>query len=170
MDSALLVLRVVVGLYLAAHGAQKLFGWWGGPGYATTVQMMGSHLGYRPAWFWTAGLVAAELIGGLLMALGLLGPIGPLAVASTMVGATFSAHWGKGAFGQNGGFEMTLTNLAVAIAVAVAGSGAYSLDTVLGLSVPTVVAEVFAVLVFAGVLLSLATRRVPQPQTQAQAA
>jgi putative oxidoreductase len=166
MDSAVLILRVVVGLYIAAHGAQKLFGWWGGPGYKGTVGMMGSMLGLRPGWLWASSLMMAEVVGGVLMALGLFGSIGPIAVAATMLGATVLAHWGKGPWGAKGGYEMTITNLAVAVAVALTGVGRFSVDALLGLEIPLVASEVVAVLAVIGVVLSVVTRRAAQLQPQ----
>jgi len=81
LDTALLLLRSVVGLYVAAHGARFLFGWFGGLGLSGTQAFMGSRLGFRPAWLWAFGLGLAEFGGGVLTALGLLGPIGPIGIA-----------------------------------------------------------------------------------------
>ena len=80
-----LVLRLTVGLLMAAHGAQKLLGWFGGPGLTATVGGFGGMLGLRPARLWVTVLTVAEVVGGLLMAIGLLGPVGPLAVAGAML-------------------------------------------------------------------------------------
>src|SRR5579871_2934104 len=80
-DSGILILRLVVGLYIAAHGAQKLFGWFDGPGLNGTIGAMGGGLGFRPASLWVTVLTLAEVVGGALMVLGFLGPIGPLSVA-----------------------------------------------------------------------------------------
>jgi putative oxidoreductase len=166
MDSAVLILRVVVGVYIAAHGAQKLFGWWGGPGYKGAIGFMGSMLRLRPDWLWATSLMVAEVVGGTLMAVGLFGSIGPIAVAATMLGATIFAHWGKGPWGSKGGYEMTVTNLAVAVAVALTGVGRYSVDALLGLEMPLVASEVVAVLAVIGVLLSVVTRRTAQLEPQ----
>ena len=95
-------------------------------------------LGLRPAWLWATSLMVAELVGGVLMAVGLLGALGPILVAGTMLGATVLAHWGKGPWLAKGGYELTLTNLAVAAGVALIGVGRYSLDAWLGLEVPLV--------------------------------
>ncbi|MBV9578685.1 MAG: DoxX family protein, partial [Chloroflexi bacterium] len=90
---------------------------------------------------------------------------------AAMLSATLVPHWAKGPFGTNGGYELTLTNLAVAIGVGLAGPGAYSLDQWLGISVPAPVSEVLAVVAVVGVLVGLVSRRAvaSQPQTQTQA-
>ena len=169
MDTALLILRLVVGLYLAAHGAQKLFGWFEGHGFAASQGMIGGMLGYRPAWLWTLAVGLAELVGGLLFALGLLSPIGAIGLAAAMLSATLVPHWSKGPFGSKGGYELTLTNLAVAVAVGLASPGTYSLDHWLGISVPVTYAEVIALVAVVGVLVGIVSRRAAaaQPQTQA---
>ena len=166
MDTAVLILRVVIGLYIGGHGAQKLFGWWGGHGLQATITALGGGLRLRPAWLWATSLAVAEFVGGVLMVLGLFGAIGPILVAGTMLGATLLAHWGKGPWISTGGYELTVTNLAASAAVALAGVGRYSLDAVLDLQVPLTVTEVVAVLVVVGVLVSVATRGAQlQPQT-----
>src|ERR1044072_3276783 len=83
-DLGLLVARVVLGLLMAAHGAQKLFGWFGGYGIAGTGGFMES-LGFRPGRFFAAAAGTTEFAGGLLVALGLLGPLGPAMIISTMI-------------------------------------------------------------------------------------
>ncbi len=149
MDVALLVLRVAVGLYVAAHGAQKLFGWFGGGGVNGTAGFFG-------------GL--AETGGGLAMAVGFLNPLGPIGVGASMVTATLIVHWPKGPLAQNGGYELTLTNLAVAVAVALAGAGHYSLDALFRISLPNWFSIAVAVVTVAVVAVSIATRRVPAQQ------
>jgi putative oxidoreductase len=169
MNFALLLLRLVVGLYVASHGAQKLLGWFGGHGFAGTQAMFGGMLGFRPARFWALAASLAEFVGGLLMALGLLGPLGPIGVATAMLTAIVVAHWSKGPFAMEGGYELPLTNLIVAVAVALAGPGAYALDSVFGIAVPGAYGEVVALLAVIGVIVSLATRHIPAPQPQTQA-
>jgi len=158
-DTGILIVRLIVGLYVAGHGAQKLFGWFGGPGIDATVGGMGSHLGLRPARFWATSLSATEVLGGLLMAIGFLGPLGPIAVAGTMLGATVFGHWANGPWIAKGGYELTVTNLAVALAVALLGTGSLSVDAWLGLAVPPPASEVFAALVILGVLAAGLSRR-----------
>lgn len=166
MDIALLILRVVVGLYLAGHGVQKLFGWFGGPGLKGTEGFLGGVLGFRPArlWAWAASL--AETGGGLLMALGLLGPLGPIGVLASQLTATLVVHWAKGPWVTKGGYELTLTNMAVAVAVAIAGVGAYSVDAWLGISVPVWISGVIAALALVGVLVAIGSRKAPVQQVQ----
>ncbi len=169
MDVALLILRITVGLYVAAHGAQKLFGWFGGPGLQGTEGFLGGMLGFRPARVWAPAVSLAEVGGGLLLALGLLGPLGPIGVASSMITATIVVHWAKGPWGSEGGYEQTLTNLAVAIAVAIAGVGGYSVDAWLGISIPLWISLAVAAVALVGVLVAIGTRKAPT-QVRAQAA
>lgn len=170
MDTALLILRIVVGLYVAAHGAQKLFGWFGGPGLKGTEGFLGGMLGFRPARLWAPAVAVAETGGGLLMVLGFLNPLGPIGVSTSMVTATVVVHWSKGPWGSEGGYEQTLTNLAVAAAIAVAGAGRYSLDGLLGISLPAWLSIVIAVLALAGVLTAIIGRRVPVQEAPPQPA
>ncbi len=164
MDVALLVLRVAVGLYVAAHGAQKLFGWFGGGGVNGTAGFFGGMLGFRPAKLWVVTDGLAETGGGLAMAVGFLNPLGPIGVGASMVTATLIVHWPKGPLAQNGGYELTLTNLAVAVAVALAGAGHYSLDALFRISLPNWFSIAVAVVTVAVVAVSIATRRVPAQQ------
>jgi putative oxidoreductase len=107
MDLGLLVLRLVVGLTLATHGAQKLFGWFGGYGLAGTGGFM-EQLGFRPGR--RAALMAglSETVGGLLLALGAATPLAAALIVGVMLVATFSVHWTKGFFNRNGGYEYPL--------------------------------------------------------------
>jgi len=162
MDIGLLVLRLAVGLTMAAHGGQKLFGWFGGYGLAGTGGFMES-LGFRPGRVHAALAGTAETVGGLLLALGLLTPVGSALVIAVMVVAIGSVHLPKGFFVSDGGSEYNLVIMAAVAALAFTGPGAYSLDAVEGLELagwlPGVVAVV-AGLVFGGG--ALAARR-PAP-------
>lgn len=161
MDAGLLLLRLVVGLYLFGHGTQKLFGWFGGGGVTQTQGMMG-HLGFRPARFWAISAGLAEAVGGLLLALGLLNPLGSLAIVGAMLTATLAVHLGKGLFNTTGGPELPIINMATAVAVALAGPGRYSLDAALGISLPEpVTGIVVTALVVLGVAIVFLTRRRP---------
>jgi putative oxidoreductase len=169
MDVALLILRIVVGLYLAGHGAQKLFGWFSGPGLKGAQGFFGGMLGFQPAGFWVPAVSLAEFVGGLLFALGLFSPLGALGIVASQLTATIVVHAPKGPWNSNGGYELTLTNLAVAVAVALAGPGLYSLDRLFGISLPTWFSVALAVLTLIGVVVSIATRRT-QPQSSPQTA
>src|SRR4051794_4865114 len=129
-NTALLGLRVVVGGYLAGHGAQKLFGVLGGHGIEGTGNGF-EQMGLTPGREMATVAGATELGSGVLIAAGLAGPIGPIAAASTMAVAAGTAHRGKGPFSMNGGPELPLTNLAAAATLAAVGPGALSLDTLL---------------------------------------
>ncbi len=165
MDIGLLLLRLVVGFTVAAHGGQKLFGWFGGYGLAGTGGWLES-IGFRPGKVQAAVAGTSELVGGLLLALGLLTPVGAALVITVMVVAIISVHLPKGFFVMSGGFEYNLVLLAAAAALAFTGPGAYSLDATQGLELAGSVAGVIAVL--AGLVLggaALAGRR-PVPAAQ----
>ena len=132
MSVGLFMVRVVVGLLIAAHGSQKLFGWFGGYGLAGTGGFF-EGLGFRPGRLFAAAAGAAEFIGGLLAAFGLLGPVGPALILSVMVVAAISVHW-HGVFAANNGIEVPLLYSVVAVALALTGPGQYSLDALLGLT------------------------------------
>src|SRR5436189_2470332 len=104
MSIGILILRLLAGLTLAAHGAQKLFGWFGGYGLAGTGGFFES-LGFRPGRLFAAAASLSEITGGVLVALGLLGPIGPALMISTMLVAIATVHWGKGFFAAGNGIE-----------------------------------------------------------------
>ena len=131
----LLVLRLVVGLTMAGHGAQKVFGWWGGPGINGWTEAT-TRLRIRPAvpFAWLAAL--AEFGGGLLFALGLVSPVGSLAIIGTMLVAIATVHWPNGFWNTKRGYEFNLTLLAGAFAIGLTGPGAYSLDHAIGLQLP----------------------------------
>ena len=132
-DLGLLILRLTLGTVFLAHGAQKAFGAFGGPGFAGATGFIGS-LGFRPARFWATLAVGGELAAGLLFWLGLLTPLAGLLVLATMAVAIAKVHGPKGFFVQDGGFEYNLVLIITALAVAAIGPGAFSLDHVLGLA------------------------------------
>ncbi len=133
MDTALLIARLILGVALSAHAAQKLFGWFGGYGLRGTGGFF-EGLGFRPGALFalTAGL--GELGGGLLTAAGLFGPVGPALIILVMLVAIFSVHWTHGFFAQSNGIELPLLYLTAALVLAFAGTGAYSLDGLFGLA------------------------------------
>lgn len=133
MDVALFVARLILGLGLAAHGTQKLFGWFGGYGVKGTGGFFES-LGFRPGPLFAIAAGLGELGGGLLTAIGLLGPVGPALMVLVMVVAILSVHWSQGFFAENKGMELPLMYATGAFVLAVTGPGAYSLDRLLELS------------------------------------
>jgi putative oxidoreductase len=128
---AFLVVRLVLGLGLMAHGTQKLFGSFGGHGIVGTGGFF-EGIGFRPGTFFALAAGLGETIGGLLTVLGLGGALGPVLIVIVMLVAIGSVHINKGFFTQNGGWELPATNVAAAIAIAFGGNGLYSLDNVLG--------------------------------------
>ena len=131
MDLALFVLRIVVGGLFAAHGAQKLFGSFGGHGLAGTGKFFES-LGLRPGERHARLAGLGELGGGLLLVLGFLTPFGAAAIIGVMVVAILTVHGPKGWQVTEGGYEYNVVLAAVAFALAAAGSGAWSVDHAIG--------------------------------------
>ncbi|WP_105169869.1 DoxX family protein [Pseudoalteromonas sp. T1lg23B] len=125
--SAALVLRIPVGIILAAHGAQKLFGWFGGYGLAGTGQWMAS-IGLEPGYLMAFFAGSAEFFGGLALIAGLLTRPAALVSAFTMLVAIFSVHFSNGLFMSNNGYEFALSLLAATLALTIQGGGRYSAD------------------------------------------
>lgn len=122
-----LPLRVGAGVIFVAHGAQKLFGWFGGYGIAGTGQWMES-IGLTPGYLMALGAGSAEFFGGLLLILGLLTRPAAVVLAFTMLVAIVAVHIGNGLFMANNGYEFGLALLVIAIALALRGAGSLSLD------------------------------------------
>ncbi len=129
-DIGLLVMRVLVGLTLAAHGTQKLFGWLGGRGLKATAQGF-DRVGYRPGPLMALLAGVGEAGGGVLLALGLLTPLGAAAGVGVMLNA-MSMHLAKGFWNSKGGLEFPLTVATVFAGIAFAGPGRFSLDRAIG--------------------------------------
>ena len=127
---AALILRVPVGLILMAHGAQKLFGWFGGNGLAGTAGWMSS-MGMEPGYLMAILAGGAEFFGGIALVLGLLTRPAALVAAFTMLVAIFSVHISNGLFAADGGYEYALTLMVALLALAVQGGGAISMDKAL---------------------------------------
>jgi putative oxidoreductase len=131
MDTGLLIARVVVGLLLAGHGAQKLFGWFGGHGIAGTGQFMES-LGYKPGRVNAALAGLGELLGGAFLAIGFLTPLAAAAIIAVMPNAIAAVHGANGPWASDGGYEYNLVLSAVAAAIAFTGPGSVSVDNAMG--------------------------------------
>ena len=154
MNAALLIARLILGLGLAAHGAQKLFGWFGGPGPKGTAGFMES-LNLRPGMFFGLAAGLGEFGGGLLLAAGFLGGLGPGLMIVVMLTAILTVHLGKGFFTSGNGWELPGTYIAGALAIDLAGFGAYSLDQALGITIFQTVHERWIIVAIAIVLALL---------------
>ncbi len=162
LSIGLLVVRVVIGFIMAAHGAQKLLGWWGGYGLRGTGQFF-EQLGFQPGPAFAAAASVSEIVSGLLVAFGFLGPIGPALMISVMIVAAMTVHWEHGLFAANNGIELPLLYGATAFGLALTGFGDYSVDAVLGFAGRWSAGFTWIVLVLgvAGGFLNLALRRRP---------
>jgi putative oxidoreductase len=166
LSYGILIMRVVFGLALAAHGSQKLFGWFGGHGLTGTKRFFGQ-LGFRAplAMAVLAGL--AELGGGVLLALGLATPLAAAAIAIVMLNAIFAAHVKNGFWNTNGGWEMNLFIITAAVAVVATGPLRFSLDHALGWAGDiTGLWWAVGVLAAAAVVSALTLTRRSRPATQ----
>jgi putative oxidoreductase len=120
--------RLALGIVFIAHGAQKVLGFWGGKGFNAFIANDPPFAFMRPGWLWMAAAALSELIGGLLVLVGLLTRLGALAIAIVMIVAIFGVHWGA-FFGK--GIEYPFALLAMAIALVIAGGGQASIDRLL---------------------------------------
>lgn len=133
MKLGLAAVRVVVGLLFFGHGAQKLFGWFGGHGLEGTAGFF-DQIGLKPGKRTALAAGASEAGGGALLALGFLTPAASASLIGVMVQAIRTVHLEKGPWAQDGGYEYPLVLIAAAFAVADAGPGEWSLDHALGLN------------------------------------
>lgn len=125
-----LALRIPIGIILMAHGAQKLFGWFGGYGLEGTGQWMAS-IGLTPGYLMALMAGSSEFFGGLLLIIGLLTRPTALVLSFTMVVAIFSVHIGNGLFLSNNGYEFGLALFAATLSLTISGAGKLSADNLL---------------------------------------
>ena len=125
-----LPLRIALGLIFIGHGAQKVFGFWGGPGWMKFTAAP-APMGLRPGWLWLGAAAIFELVGGLLVLIGFATRLGALMIAIVMLVAMFGVHWSGGFFLQNKGIEYTVALLAMALTLFIAGGGRASIDEAL---------------------------------------
>ncbi len=160
MSIALLILRLVVGLTLAVHGTQKLFGWFAGPGLTRLMQGFEKQ-GFKPVWLWVSFVILGEVGGGLSVALGFLTPLGAAGIFGAMFMATFKSHWKNGFIVSKGGYEYTLVLMTVSIALGLIGPGNYSLDALFGIVLPEVL--LFGALAVAALLVDIIGLYISRP-------
>ena len=161
IDISLLILQVGVGLTFAAHGAQKVFGWWGGPGLAGWEGAM-EHMGFRPAKLFAVTSAFAEFGGGLLLAVGLLTPLAAAMLVAQSVVIIGHVHWSNGFFNSQSGIEFPLLLGLGAAAVGLGGGSAISVDPFIGLALEPAVRVVLVVAGVAAGLVALAVPRLGQ--------
>jgi putative oxidoreductase len=151
---------------MTAHGSQKLFGWFKGPGFAGITGWLQS-MGFRPAWLWALLAGLGEFGGGLLLAFGLLTPLASLAMIAVMIMAILKWKISNGFWSTNNGYEYDLTLLAIGLAFGLIGPGTYSLDAAIGFTLPI---WVFIAGLVVAVLVDLAGLAISSQHTPQQSA
>ena len=168
MSIGLLLLRVVVGLTLAAHGSQKLFGWFGGGGIEGTGQGL-EKLGFVPGRRIAVLAGLAEMGGGILLALGAATPFAAAILLGVMIVAIVSVHWKQGFFVTQGGYEYPLVLGLAALSLAFTGPGLLSVDALLDFDFSgTFWGSAALVIGVLGGMFQLTDRRSTPPKVSAQ--
>jgi putative oxidoreductase len=157
-DLGLFILRLVIGGIFAAHGAQKAFGLWGGPGpiaWRSNIERMG----IRPSAFWAPLSVAGELVGGVLLVLGLAMPVATALLIGQSIVIIGHAHLAKGFWNRNGGIEFPLALVAAVVALVGTGPGSLALDPALDFSYSGPIRILFLVAGIVGGAIAVAIPR-----------
>ena len=162
LSVGLLILRLVVGLTIAAHGAQKLFGWFGGSGISGTLKMQ-ERMGLKPPVLWVGFIILGEFGGGLSLAFGLLTPLGAAGIFGAMFMAICKSHWKNGFWNGKRGIEFPLQLLGAAVALGFTGPGSYSLDALFGIALPTPL--LFLILALVALIVDLIGLRMSRAAT-----
>jgi len=162
LSLGLLIIRLVAGLTIAAHGAQKLFGWFGGPGPIKLEQGFRNQ-GFKSAWLWVFFVILGEVGGGLSFALGFLTPLGAAGIFGTMFMAIAKSHWKNGFWNSKRGIEFPLMLLTMAVGIALTGPGLYSLDALFGFTLPDTL--LFVVLALAALVVDIIGLIISRPAT-----
>ena len=124
-------IRLALAVILVAHGSQKVLGTFGGPGFKGWVSGTTPFSFMRPAWLWLAAAAFSELVGGILVGLGLLTRVAAFFICCTMLTAVIGIHW-PNFFSNNRGFEYPLALFAMSFALLISGGGMASVDRALG--------------------------------------
>ena len=161
-DIGLLLVRLAIGASFAAHGAQKVLGWWEGPGFTRWTAAI-TRMGLRPAWLWAGIAAGVELVCGPLLALGLLTPVAAALVVAQSSYIVVKAHLSRGWFNGKGGIEFPLQLLAGSLLIVLTGPGALSLDSGFGIDLGTSGRIVLLVVAMVGAIAGMIIAR-PQPQ------
>ena len=125
---AMLPIRLALGAIMFAHGAQKVFGVWGGPGFNQWINRDAPFPEMRPSWLWLGAAAVSEFLGGALVIIGLYTRVGAFLITCVMLTAILGVHWRSGFFINAGGFEYALPLLGMAAALMVHGGGSASID------------------------------------------
>ncbi len=164
-DIGILLVRLAIGLTFAAHGAQKVLGWWGGPGFVGWTGVI-VKMGLRPAPLWAAISGGVELFAGLLLALGLLTPIASALLVAQSIYIIVRAHLPRGFWNRAGGIEFPLQLLAGSLLVVASGPGTLAVDSALSIEFAPLWRAGFLAAAVTGALIAMVVAR-PQPQPPA---
>lgn len=160
-DVGLFLIRVMAGLLMAGHGAQKLLGWWGGSTMAKWAQDLEQKQGIRPGWLWAWVSVGGQFFAGIALAAGFLTP---LAAAASLVGpmvVVVVQKYPKGFFNVRGGYEFMLSILVTGAGLVLTGPGAISVDAAIGFGLPAPVRVAILAAAIIGALAAVLPARPP---------